>query len=72
MHTKLIATAAVALALSGCAKTPPPAPVVDLQNEGMAKTSTPSTVDLASPAPATVALTVFSCTAPAVTFVAPA
>jgi len=57
LHTKLIATAAVALALSGCAKTPPPAPVVDLQNEGMAKTCTPSAVDLAAPAPATIALT---------------
>lgn len=57
MHTKLIASAAVALALSGCAKTPPPAPVVDLQNGGMAKACTPSTVDLAAPAPATVALT---------------
>ena len=57
MHTKLIATAAVALALSGCAKTPPPAPAVDLQNEGMAKTCTPSAVDLAAPAPATIAMT---------------
>ena len=56
MHTKLIA-AAVVLALSGCAKTPPPAPVVDLQNEGIAKACTPSTVDLTSPAPATIALT---------------
>lgn len=57
MHTKLIAAAAVALALAGCAKTPPPAQVVDLQNEGIAKTCTPSAVDLASPAPATIALT---------------
>ncbi len=57
MHTKLIAAAAVALALSGCAKTPPPAPAVDLQNEGIAKACTPSAVDLASPAPATIALT---------------
>ena len=57
MHTKLIAAAAVALALAGCAKTPPPAPVVDLQNDGIAKTCAPSAVDLASPAPATIALT---------------
>lgn len=57
MHTKLIAAAAVALALAGCAKTPPPAPVVDLQNEGIAKTCAPSAVDLASPAPATITLT---------------
>lgn len=57
MHTKLIAAAAVALALAGCAKTPLPAQVVDLQNEGIAKTCTPSAVDLASPSPATVALT---------------
>ena len=56
MHTKLIAAAA-ALALSGCAKTPPPAPAVDLQNGGMAKTCTPSAVDLAAPAPATIAMT---------------
>ena len=57
MHTKLIAAAAAVLALSGCARTPPPAPAVDLQNEGMAKTCTPSAVDLAAPAPATIALT---------------
>lgn len=56
MHTKLIATAAV-LALAGCARTPPPAPAVDLQNEGIAKTCTPSAVDLAAPTPATIALT---------------
>ena len=54
---KLIAAAAVALALAGCAKTPPPPAAVDLQNEGMAKTCTPSTVDLAAPTPATIALT---------------
>ena len=57
MHTKLIAAAAVALALAGCAKTPPPASAVDLQNDGIAKTCIPSAVDLASPAPATIALT---------------
>ena len=56
MHTKLIATAAV-LVLAGCARTPPPAPAVDLQNEGIAKTCTPSAVDLAAPTPATIALT---------------
>ncbi len=56
MHTKLIATAAV-LALAGCARTPPPTPAVDLQNEGIAKTCTPSAVDLAAPTPATIALT---------------
>jgi hypothetical protein len=56
LHTKLIATAAV-LALAGCARTPPPAPAVDLQNEGIAKTCTPSAVDLAAPTPATIALT---------------
>lgn len=58
MHTKLIATAAVAVALAGCApKAPPPPPAVDLQNEGMAKTCTPSAVDLAAAAAATITLT---------------
>lgn len=57
MHTKLIASVAAAIALSGCARTPPPAPAVDLQNEGLAKTCTPSAVDLTAAAPATIALT---------------
>ena len=58
MHTKLIATVAAVLALSGCAtKAPPPAAAVDLQNEGIAKTCTPSAVDLAAAAPATITLT---------------
>lgn len=58
MHTKLIATVAAAVALSGCAaKAPPPAAAVDLQNEGMAKACTPSAVDPAAAAPATITLT---------------
>lgn len=57
MHTKLIAAAAAALALSGCATKAPPPTAVDLQNEGMAKTCTPSTVDLTAAAPATIMLT---------------
>jgi len=58
LHMKLIATLAAAVALSGCAaKAPPAAPAVDLQNEGIAKTCTPSAVDLAAPAPATIAMT---------------
>lgn len=57
MHTKLIASVAAAIALSGCAKAPRPAPAVDLQNEGIAKTCTPSAVDLTAAPPATIALT---------------
>ncbi len=58
MHIKLIATLAAAIALSGCAaKAPPAPPAVDLQNEGIAKTCTPSAVDLAAAAPATIAMT---------------
>lgn len=58
MHIKLLATLAAAIALSGCAaKTPPAAPAVDLQNEGLAKTCTSSAVDLAAAAPATITMT---------------
>jgi len=58
LHTKLIATLAAAIALSGCAAKPPPSePAVDLQNEGIAKTCTPSTVDPAAAAPATITMT---------------
>jgi hypothetical protein len=57
LHTKLIATVAAALALSGCAVKAPPPAAVDLQNEGIAKACTPSAVDLAAPTPATIALT---------------
>ena len=57
MHIKLIATLAATIALTSCAKTPPPAQTVDLQNEGLAKTCTPSAVDLAAAAPATIAMT---------------
>ena len=58
MHIKLIATLAAAIALSGCAaKAPPAAQAVDLQNEGIAKTCTPSAVDLAPPSTATIAMT---------------
>lgn len=56
MHTKLIAVAA-ALVLSGCATKAPPPAAVDLQNEGIAKTCTPSAVDPAAGTPATIALT---------------
>lgn len=58
MNIRLIATLAAAAALSGCATQPrPTVQAVDLQNEGIAKTCTPSTVDLASGAPATIAMT---------------
>ena len=57
MHTKLIAAVAAALALSGCATKAPPPAAVDLQNEGIAKTCTPSAVDLTAAAPATITLT---------------
>jgi hypothetical protein len=58
LHNRLIATLAAAVALSGCvAKPPAPEQAVDLQNEGIAKTCTPSKVDLASGAPATIAMT---------------
>jgi len=58
LHTKLIATLAAAIALSGCATKPAPSKqAVDLQNEGIAKTCTPSTVDPAAAAPATITMT---------------
>ena len=58
MRIKLIATLAAAVALSGCATKPAPTvQAVDLQNEGIAKTCTPSIVDLATPAPATITMT---------------
>lgn len=60
MNSKLTASLAAALVLSGCATQTPPATqaAVDLRQEGIAKTCTPSTVDLAaaSPAPATIAM----------------
>jgi len=59
LHTKLIAMLAAAVALSGCATKPAPTEqaAVDLQNEGIAKTCTPSTVDLAGATPATISMT---------------
>ncbi len=59
MHIKLIAMLAAAAALAGCATKPAPNEqgAVDLQNEGIAKTCTPSTVDPASATPATIAMT---------------
>lgn len=58
MHNRMIATLAAAVALSGCvAKPPAPEQAVDLQNDGIATTCTPSKVDLASKAPATIAMT---------------
>jgi len=59
LHTKLIATLAAAIALSGCATKPAPTEqaAVDLQNEGIAKTCTPSTVDPTAATPATIAMT---------------
>jgi len=58
LHSKMIATLAAVVALAGCTVKPPAVEqVVDLQNEGIAKTCTPSTVDLASGAPATIAMT---------------
>ena len=57
MHIKLIATLAAVVALSGCATKPAPTEqAVDLQNEGIAKTCTPSTVDLSAAAPATISM----------------
>ena len=57
MHIKLIATLAAAVALSGCATKPAPTEqAIDLQNEGIAKTCTPSTVDPAAATPATIAM----------------
>lgn len=57
MHTKLIATLAAAVALSGCAAKPTPTEqAVDLQNDGIAKTCTPSKVDLAAATPATITM----------------
>jgi len=57
LHFKLIATLAAAAALSGCATKAPAPAAVDLQMEGVAKTCTPSTVDLTATAPATITLT---------------
>lgn len=58
MHSKLIATLAAAIALSGCAmKSAPTEQAVDLQNEGIAKTCTPSTVDPTAATPATITMT---------------
>ena len=58
MHSKLIATLAAGIALSGCAIKPAPTEqAVDLQNEGIAKTCTPSTVDTAAGTPATITMT---------------
>ena len=58
MHLKLTATLAAAIALSGCAnKIVPQQAGFDPMTEGTAKTCMPSTVDLASAAPATIAMT---------------
>lgn len=58
MNIKLIATLATGVALAGCAvKTPPAEQAVDLQNDGIAKTCTPSAVDLSATTPATIAMT---------------
>ena len=58
MQTKLIAALAAAIALSGCATRPAPTEqAVDLQNDGIAKTCTPSMVDLAAATPATITMT---------------
>ena len=59
MNIKLIATLAAGVALAGCATKTPPAEqaTVDLQNDGIAKTCTPSAVDLSTPTPATIAMT---------------
>lgn len=58
MQLKLLASLAAAIVLSGCAKEAPPVTQVapDLRNDGIAKTCTPSTVDLATKAPATIAM----------------
>lgn len=59
MNIKLIATLAAGVALAGCATKTPPAEqaAVDLQNDGIAKTCTPSAVDLSAAAPATIDMT---------------
>ena len=58
MHIKLTATLAAAIALSGCATTTKvQQQAMDLQNDGIAKTCTPSPVDLAATTPATIAMT---------------
>lgn len=58
VHMKLTATLAAAIALAGCATpTRQQQAAVDLQNDGIAKTCTPSAVDLAAATPATIAMT---------------
>jgi len=58
LHTKLIATLAAAVALSGCATKPAPSEeAADPQNEGIARTCTPSKVDPAAATPATITMT---------------